>query len=168
MNLLKFILLTFATSLFSFANQPLSEISGKVISVIDGNIIEILTDDGDKLLIKLSEVDSPELGQDFGAEALAYTSKFCLNKIVKIAVVGKDRKGMRLGIVRLKSGKQLNTELLKSGLAWHSHHCIDRCEMKLLEIKAKKKKLGLWVNANPTPPWIYRRQQSMRSSKSLN
>jgi len=165
---LKFILLTFATSLFSFANQPLSEISGKVISVIDGNIIEILTDDGDKLLIKLSEVDSPELGQDFGAEALAYTSKFCLNKIVEIAVVGKDRKGMRLGIVRLKSGKQLNTELLKSGLAWYSHHCIDQCEMKLLEIKAKKKKLGLWINANPTPPWIYRRQQSMRSSKSLN
>jgi len=168
MKLLKFILLTFATSLFSFANQPLSEISGKVISVIDGNIIEILTDDGDKLLIKLSEVDSPELGQEFGDQALVYTSKFCLNKIVDIAVVGKDRKGMRLGIVRLKSGKQLNTELLKSGLAWYNHHCIDRCEMKLIETKAKKKKLGLWINANPTPPWIYRRQQSMRSSKSLN
>jgi len=119
MKLLKFILLTFATSLFSFTNQPLS---GKVISVIDGNIIEILTDDGDKLLIKLSEVDSPELGQEFGEEALAYTSKFCLNKIVEIDVVGKDRKGIRLGIVRLRSGKQLNTSLLKSGLAWYSHH----------------------------------------------
>ena len=168
MNLLKFILLTFATSLFSFANQPLSEISGKVISVIDGNIIEILTDDGDKLLIKLSEVDSPELGQDFGDEALAYTSKFCLNKMVEIDVVGKDRKGIRLGIVRLRNGKQLNTSLLKSGMAWYSNHCIDLCDMKMLETKAKKKKLGLWINANPTPPWIYRRQQSMRSSKSLN
>jgi len=165
MKLLKFILLTFATSLFSFTNQPLS---GKVISVIDGNIIEILTDDGDKLLIKLSEVDSPELGQEFGEEALAYTSKFCLNKIVEIDVVGKDRKGIRLGIVRLRSGKQLNTSLLKSGLAWYSHHCIDQCEMRLLETKAKKKKLGLWIDENPTPPWVFRRQQSMRSSKSLN
>jgi len=165
MKLLKFILLTFATSLFSFTNQPLS---GKVISVIDGNIIEILTDDGDKLLIKLSEVDSPELGQEFGEEALAYTSKFCFNKIVEIDVVGKDRKGIRLGIVRLRSWKQLNTSLLKSGLAWHSHQCFEKCVMKLFETKAKKKKLGLWVNENPTPPWIYRRQQSMRSSKSLN
>ena len=163
--MLKFVLLTLATSMFSFTNQP---ISGKVISVIDGNIIEILTDDGDKLLIKLSEVDSPELGQEFGEEALAYTSKFCLNKIVEIDVVGKDRKGIRLGIVRLRSGKQLNTSLLKSGLAWYSHHCIDLCEMKLIETKAKKKKLGLWIDENPTPPWIYRRQQSMRSSKSLN
>jgi len=163
MKLLQFILLTFASSLFSFANQPLS---GKVISVIDGNTIEILTDDGDKLLIKLSDIDSPELSQEFGKEALAYTTKFCLNKIVEIAVIGKDRKGIRLGIVRLKSGKQLNTWLLKSGLAWHSHNCIDQCEMKVFETKAKKKKLGLWINENPTPPWIYRRQQSMRSSNS--
>jgi len=165
MNLLKFVLLTLATFMFSFTNQPLC---GKVITVIDGNKIEILTDQGEKLLIKLSEVDSPELGQEFGDEALAYTSKFCLNKMVEIDVVGKDRKGIRLGIVRLRNGKQLNTSLLKSGLAWYSHHCIDLCEMKLIETKAKKKKLGLWIDENPTPPWIYRRQQSMRSSKSLN
>ncbi len=126
---MQFILLTFVTSLFSFADQPLS---GKVISVIDGNTIEILTVDGDKLLIKLSDVDSPELSQEFGKEALAYTTKFCLNKIVEINVVGKDRKGTRLGIVRLRNGKQLNTSLLKSGLAWQSHHCIDQCEMKVL------------------------------------
>ena len=162
---MNFVLLTLATSMFSFTNQPLC---GKVISVIDGNKIEVLTNDGDKLLIKLNEVDSPELGQEFGDEALAYTSKFCLNKMVEIDVVGKDRKGIRLGIVRLSNGKQLNTSLLKSGLAWYSHHCIDLCEMKLIETKAKKKKLGLWIDENPTPPWIYRRQQSMRSSKSLN
>ncbi len=163
MKLLELILLTFATSLFSFADQP---ISGKVVSVIDGNTIEILTDDGEKLLIKLSEVDSPELSQEFGKEALAYTTKFCLNKIVEINVVGKDRKGSRLGIVKLKNGKQLNSSLLKSGLAWHRDQCVDQCEMKLLEEKAKKRKLGLWTAPDPTPPWIYRRQQSMRRSKS--
>jgi endonuclease YncB( thermonuclease family) len=32
-------------------------------------------------------------------------------------------------------------------------------ELERLQIEAKTSKLGLWADANPTPPWDWRKQQ---------
>jgi len=61
-------------------------------------------------------------------------------------------------------------EQIKLGMAWHYKQYAsdqpkgDRALYAQTELDAKAKKLGLWSDPSPTPPWQFRRQQkqSMR------
>ncbi len=83
-----------------------------------------------------------------------------------VTVIEKDRWGNRLVEVKLNNGKEINKELLKKGYAWHNTKLSSNNTLKSLESKAKAQKLGLWENESPTPPWIFRRQQTMKVAKS--
>jgi len=39
-------------------------------------------------------------------------------------------------------------------------------ELETIKEKAREKGKGLWKEQDPTPPWIYRRQQSLTQPKS--
>lgn len=142
------------------------EWSAKVIKVIDGNTLEILTSDNETYKVMLKAVDCPEIEQSFGVEAKKLTEKILLKKKVTVIVSGKDRWGNRLVSITLGNGKDINQELLKRGYAWHNTRLSSDNTLKQLESKAKSDKVGLWVNEDPTPPWIFRRQQTMNVAKS--
>jgi micrococcal nuclease len=141
-------------------------ITGKVISVIDGNTIEVLTSDNQKEKFLLAGVDSPELTQEYGERAKKFLEKLVLEREVKVTVQGKDRWGSYLAVIVLVKGDvDPRVELLREGLAWTS----EKNPMPDLEshrVAAQEKGKGLWKQDNPTPPWIYRRQQSMLQAKS--
>jgi len=46
-----------------------SEFTGKVIKVVDGDTIDVLTDDKEKIRIRFSGIDTPERGQPYGNNA---------------------------------------------------------------------------------------------------
>lgn len=144
-------------------NYP-TTFEGKVIHVIDGNTLEVLTDDKETIKIMLKEADCPELSQEYGDEALQFTQKLVLKKKVEVEVMGKDRWGNKLAVVKMKNGKLLHEELLKEGLAWAPDKS---SALEQMEASAKAAKTGLWVREDPTPPWIYRRKQTMLQPKSL-
>src|SRR6218665_1714492 len=81
-------------SAFLFANE---EIAGKVVTVIDGNTIEMVTAENEKYKIMLHGIDSPELEQQYGDKAKKYLEKLILDKLVVVKIQGKDRWGTRLG-----------------------------------------------------------------------
>ena len=137
-----------------------------VTKVIDGNTLEIMTEGKDTFNVVLKDIDCPEIGQQFGDEAKKLTEKFLLKKNIIILVSGKDRWGNRLVDVTLSNGKDINEELLKNGYAWHNTKLSSSAKLKSLETGAKNQKKGLWENDNPTPPWIFRRQQTMMVAKS--
>ena len=137
---------------------------GKVIAVIDGNTIEVLSKDNETYQIVLDGVDSPELTQKYGEEAKRYLEKILLKKEVSVQFKGKDRKGNYIAGV-LKGQVDPRIELLKEGLAWTT----EKDPIPILEnyrTTAQQKGKGLWREENPTPPWVYRRQQSMMQPKS--
>lgn len=140
---------------------PDQVITAKVIAVIDGNTILVATSDNQEYLIILDGIDCPEFGQEFAEEAQAYTKKMLLRKKVTITIVGKDRKGNRLGIIQFKGGI-FNHYLVREGLAWSRN---DQ-ESGILQEEAQVRKVGIWSQENPTPPWIFRRKQSMMAPKS--
>ena len=111
-----FFLISFTAS---YAVSDAEQIATKVINVIDGNTVEILTEDQETYKIMLSAADSPELGQLYGEEAKAFTEKLLLKKKVVVVMNGKDMWGNRLATITLKNGKRLDTELIKAGYAWH-------------------------------------------------
>ncbi len=160
---MKMLLVSLALCTSSFLCFALAEPTYKVISVIDGNTIQIMTTDGERVQILLYGVDSPDEGQKFSMEAKKLLESLLLNKMVTLIDRGKDRYGNRIAEVTAKGVNDPQRELLRSGLAWTSGP--DE-EMESLKEHARKQGLGIWAEENPLPPWLYRRQQSMLKPKT--
>jgi len=135
--------------------------SGEVVNISDGDTITVLSDNNKLLTIRLYGIDSPEKAQAFGQKARKFTKKMVSEKIVLIEKVDKDRYGRTVGIVKI-NGTILNEELIKKGFAWQYEKYCKRPECniwKTYEIEAKTKKIGLWVDKSPIPPWDFRRNK---------
>lgn len=139
---------------------------GKVIAVEDGNTIEVETKEEGVIKVMLSEADCPELTQQFGEEAKAFTEDLVYKKKVIVEMKGKDRWGNKLAVIKLKNGKTLHEELIKNGLAWPPVKSAS--QLASLAEQAKSKKEGLWSAEDPMEPWVYRRKQTMLQPKSLD
>ena len=162
MKSLLILLASLATATSALAEN---ELNGKVTAVIDGNTIEMIAEDNESYKIMLYGIDSPELGQEFGEKAKKFLEKMVLNKKVNVKIQGKDRWGNRLGIILIEGTNDPRYELLEAGLAWTA----ERNPIQALEAireKAQEKGKGLWKEQDPTPPWVYRRQQTMTQLKS--
>jgi micrococcal nuclease len=135
---------------------------GKVINVIDGNTIEVTTDNNSQKIV-FAGIDCPEAGQQYADKAKRYTEKLLMNEEVTYQITGKDRWGNYIGVV-MKGETDPRVELLEEGLAWTTEKN-PIPELEAYRLKAFEKGRGLWKEENPTPPWIYRRQQSMIQAK---
>ncbi len=162
MKKLSVLLISLVVSNYGFSE---GELTGKVTVVFDGNTFEMTAEDNDSYKIKLYGIDCPQIGQEFGEKAKKFLEKKILDKVVRVKIQGKDRWGTRLGIPIIEGLNDLRIELLEAGLAWTA----ERDPIQKLEAireKAEEKGKGLWREQNPTPPWIYRRQQTMTQFKS--
>ena len=95
-------------------------------------------------------------GQRFSDEARNYLQKF-IGREVHIQFVTRDSiKGSDLCIIYY--GFPVNAEMLKAGLAWYYERAPRMQAWKDLELKAQERKVGLWSEPDPIPPWQYRRR----------
>jgi endonuclease YncB( thermonuclease family) len=156
-----FFLLAFFLYQMLFAGDSLS---GRVKSVIDGNTLEVEVSGNEVFTILLEGIDSPELGQEYGDHAKALLEKLTLQKKVTITFTGKDRKGNQLATVLLHGKVDVRLELLKEGLAWTAERN-PLPDLESVKESARQNTKGLWKQENPTPPWVYRRQQTMLQVK---
>lgn len=133
--------------------------NGNVISITDGDTINI-SDAGKIVHVRLYGIDCPEKKQDYGEQAAKATSDLVLGKSVSVEIIEKDRDNRMVGVVTLSDGRNLNHILVAQGMAWWYKDCAPKSwRLKKLEEEARKAKLGLWSQANPVPPWDYRKQQ---------
>jgi endonuclease YncB( thermonuclease family) len=139
--------------------------SGRVSAVIDGNTVEVVDNANETFRITLADIDCPELSQPYGVEARQFLGKMLSGKEVKITWRGKDRKGNHIAVVLLAKDVDPRIQLIREGLAWTSEKNPD-AELESLRMEAQRNGKGLWKERNATPPWIYRRQQSMMNPKS--
>ena len=150
------------SALFGVVPDGSSTLSGKVVEVIDGNTF-ILKSGSESTIIVLDGLDCPEKGQPYYEEASKCLRRLVFKKAIVVEVKGLDRKGNTIG--RIAGVTDPQHTLLREGLAWPSDNTTDM-EYLLLMQEAKEKQLGVWSEESPTPPWIYRRQQSMLQPKS--
>ena len=134
--------------------------SGKVVGVLDGDTIEVLNQ-GRSQRVRLSEIDSPEKNQPFGKKAKQYTSEMVFGKDVTVQSSGKDKYGRTLGEVYLQNGTNVNHELVRQGMAWQYRQYSNSSRLRGLESEARQEKRGLWREADPTPPWEFRRDRRL-------
>lgn len=151
--------------LFGSAALAGDEVKGKVIAVIDGNTLSIAGDDNQTHQVMLAGIDSPELDQEFGEKAKSFLEKIILKKEVTVKFTGKDRLGNYLAEVLVNGKEDPRIELLKQGYAWTAEKN-PVPDFESYRTWAQQKGKGLWKQENPTPPWTFRRQQTMLQAKS--
>lgn len=137
-------------------------VRGKVVSVVDGNTLEVISTEEETYRIVLAGIDCPEPGQPYAEEAKRFLENAILRKSIDVKLLGKDRWGNYLG--EIITEVEVSAELVKRGLAWCNEKNAPE-SLKALEEQAREQRIGLWQEENPTAPWVYRRQQTMQSPK---
>lgn len=145
-------------------NAEPGEITGKVVSIADGDTITILTAEKKQVKIRFNGIDAPERGQPFGTRAKEHLSSIVGGKSVRIVTHGEDRYDRTIGDVFVAaekpedSAKNVNTVMVADGFAWHYvYYAPDNKELAEAEKTARGKKQGLWADASPVAPWDWRK-----------
>jgi len=149
-----------ALMFFVLPQADLKTITGEVISIQDGDTFSIKDKRGKFYKVRLADIDAPEIAQPFGRPAKRLVEDLALNKVVRINYTQVDKYKRLIGEVFLPNGKILNEEALRAGLAWHYRIKNPHSTyLEKMEYKAWKKKMGLWVQEKPIPPWEFRREK---------
>ena len=134
-------------------------ISGKVISVADGDTLTILNSENIQIKVRLAAIDAPEKAQAFGNRSKQSLSDMCFGRLAKVDVVDTDRYGRTVGTVTC-GDTQANDAQVASGMAWvYRKYAEGFGHLYPLEESAKASRRGLWSDQNPIPPWQWRKQR---------
>jgi micrococcal nuclease len=134
------------------AAEPLT---GKVVSVHDGDTVRVLDAANVQHKVRLDGIDAPERGQPFGTVARDRLASLVMGKTVTVHNDGRDKWGRMLGRIEIEGG-DVNKQMLAEGLAWHYVKFNNDARLAAAERAARAAKRGLWADAKPVPPWEWR------------
>jgi len=135
-----------------------TELTGKVISIADGDTFTLLTPANQQVKIRLAEIDAPESGQPYGNKSKQVLSGLISSKDVTVVVQTKDRYGRTVGRPYVDD-LDVCAEMVRMGAAWAYRQYLKDEGLLTLESEAKAQKRGLWglSEAQNTSPWEWRR-----------
>jgi micrococcal nuclease len=154
------------------AKDPIRTIEGIVTKVSDGDTIQIKDRLGTKVKVRLYGIDAPETeksnrrtgrvskpGQPYGGEAFEALKAKIDHRWVTVEVMDMDRYRRAVSIIR-SGNRNINREMVRQGYAWAYRQYLDRphaSEYIDAEEQARRERRGLWRQANPQPPWEFRK-----------
>lgn len=134
-------------------------LSGKVVSIADGDTLTLLDAQNRQIKIRLAEIDTPEKGQPYGKRAKEELSRLVFHKDIRVIQVDIDRYSRIVGKVYVDD-LYINKELVSLGAAWVYRDYSDDPVLIALEKEAKEHLRGLWSlpEKDIVPPWEWRRR----------
>lgn len=172
-------LLLFAGSIL-VAPQPRARehpiaITGTVIKVRDGDTLQMLTDAGQRIEVRLNAVDAPEKAHG-GMRSQPHAERSRLN-LAQLAVRRRatllhttmDKYGRHVGMLALATAQgevDAGWWQVQSGNAWTYERYLNELPVRMrlryreAQSQAKAERRGLWADTRPTPPWDWRKRQS--------
>ena len=145
--------------LYACSAAHAEEFYAKVIAVMDGDTVLVLRG-AQKIKIRLANIDAPEKGQNFGMESRQTLFDRVSRKQVFVNSRAVDSYGRTVAEISV-DGHSVNEEQVRRGMAWeYSHFHADKHYIAL-QYEAQQAHLGLWMQANPTPPWEWRKTHSV-------
>lgn len=155
-----------ATAALLLFSSSAAALEGKVIGVMDGDTIEVLTDGLQTHRVRMASIDAPEKGMPFGQAAKTYLKDLLLGKRVSVTEDSTDRYGRTVGLV-VREGLNINEVMVKDGFAWA--YCDEPAafltcrylnkrdaRFVMMQADAQRRQLGLWSQPVVTPPWEWR------------
>jgi endonuclease YncB( thermonuclease family) len=149
-------------------------LSGTVVGVADGDTITVLDANREQHKIRLGAIDAPEKAQPFGQRSKEFMSAMVFGKDIDVQWQKHDRYQRIVGKVMVADPncrtsycpKTLDAGLaqITVGLAWwyrkysNEQSAQDRGAYEFSEQEARAKRAGLWADADPVPPWDWRKE----------
>jgi len=128
--------------------------------VLDGDSLFVRKDT--KLIsIRLWGIDAPEYDQASASDAKDRLKALTSGKRLTIFPKYSDKYGRLVAVIEA-GDITVNRKLVDEGYAWvHVYYCdTDPCSSWFeLEKRAKDSKKGLWQNAEPVEPWVWKRKK---------
>ena len=150
-------------------------LSGRVSEVSGGATVTVADNAGVRHKVRLAAIDAPEARQPWSKESKQHLSDMVLDKAVKVEWRKQDRYGRIVGKLTLLSppcatcSKTLDAGLaqLEAGLAWwdretrREQSLSDQGYYEYAEFDAKARRIGLWQDPAPMPPWEWRKKNQV-------
>ena len=126
-----------------------------VIGISDGDTITVLHE-REPVKIRLAEIDAPEKKQPFGTKSKQALSDLCFGKQAVITPKTIDRYGRTVARVKC-DGQDASEQQVSSGMAWVFDRYVTDRSLYPLQDEARSARRGLWADADPVPPWEWRK-----------
>lgn len=154
-----------ALAFFCFAGHAAARSSShtyRVVGISDGDTLTALSVERRQLKCRLYGIDAPEKRQAFGQASKLSLSELSFGRSARIEVMGRDRYGRAICRVAV-NGVDVNREQIARGMAWMYRQYADDLEYSIAETVARSRRIGIWREAQPMPPWDFRRSGRSRS-----
>lgn len=138
-----------------------ASITGRVVSITDGDTITVLDAQHQQHKIRLAGIDAPESKQPFGQASKKHLSGLVFNRDVTLDCGKTDRYRRQVCVV-LVDGLDANLEQLKAGMAWWyrkyqgEQTAQQRVDYEAAEGVARAAGRGLWGDKEAVAPWEWR------------
>ena len=138
-------------------------LAGRVVGVVDGDTVDLLTPQHRLVRIRLAEIDAPEHDQPWGRRAKQALSALVFGRTVTVEAVTTDRYGRTVGRI-YAAGADVNREMVREGAAWAYRRYLTDASLLSVEAQARRAHAGLWSlpPADTTPPWAWRHGEAAR------
>lgn len=137
------------------ASAAAESLTGRVVGVLDGDTITLLSAGNRQTRVRLAQIDAPEKRQDYGQASKRALSDWVYGEQVTVEIADTDRYGRKVGKVLL-GGTDVNLEQVRAGMAWVYRQYAHDPAYYRAEDEARTARRGLWSQSNPVPPWEFR------------
>jgi endonuclease YncB( thermonuclease family) len=138
---------------------PAFDLQGRVVRVADGDTVSLLDADNTQHKVRLFGIDTPEQNQPYGRAAKKALLDLVGQRKVGVVVVTTDSYGRTVGTL-YHDGVNINAAMVASGYAWwYRHFAPHERKLAVVEQQARDRRVGLWADPHPVPPWDWRRGQ---------
>ncbi len=170
---MRLLLRALAVVLLALPVHAAEPVRGMVRYVYDGDTLLLVARPQGQLKVRLYGIDAPETarpdrpGQPYGAVARRVLMYKLLGRVVTVEPIEQDKYGRLVGVVRL-DGRDIDAEMVAEGLAWAYREYLRApyaATYLALEGNARRRRLGLWRQEHPRPPWVFRHSMPSRGGR---
>ena len=145
---------------------------GRVVGVSDGDTITVLDASNQQHKIRLSGIDAPEKAQPFGHRSKENLSRHVFGRDVSVEWIKLDRYKRVIGKVMVadpscrevacpKTFDACHAQITAGMAWWYTKYAKDQMRedarrYELAEQNAQARRMGLWSDPQPIPPWDWR------------
>ena len=152
-------------------------LEGRIVGVADGDTVTLLDSKNQQHRIRIAGIDAPEKGQAFGNRPQQNLSRMSHRNDATAQCHKIDQYGRPVCKVWVqpndcpRCGKTLDVGMAQiiAGMAWwyrqyaNEQSAEDRGRYESSEDEARLRKRGLWVDQDPAPPWVWRRDNGNKN-----
>lgn len=154
--------------------QPVT-ISGVVTKVRDGDTLQLLTDAGARIEVRLNAIDAPEKahgsvrGQPYAERSRLNLAQLAVRRRATLRHTTMDRYGRHVGVLTLDTDRgeiDAGWWQVQSGYAWAYERYLNELPARLrvryreAQAQARGERRGLWADPRAVAPWEWRKRQA--------